>query len=75
MTVGLPFLGKHIYSNVKKNYKFLHLECARPRALRPRYVSILQNGYDAYNCRYETRQANTFDVSGLCVCRHSVGQI
>ena len=32
-----------------------------------------RNGYDAYNCRYSTRWTNTFDFSGVCVCRHSVG--
>ena len=75
MTVGLPMLGKHIYSKVKIKYDFRHPECARPRAPRSRYVLILRNGYDAYNCRYSTRQTNTFHFSGVCVCRHSVGQI
>ena len=32
--------GVHIYSKVKKKYKFRHPECARPHALRARAVVV-----------------------------------
>ena len=64
-----------MYWEVKMEYKFRHPECAKPRALRSRYVLNLQNVCDAYNCRYSTRRTNTFDFSGVCVCRHHVGRI
>ena len=64
-----------MYCKVKIKYKFKQPECARPRALRSRYVLNFQIGCDAYNCRYSTRRTNTFDFSGVYVCRHHVDQI
>ena len=42
MTCRLPMISVHMYSKVKIQYEFGHLECAKPRALRSRDVLVKQ---------------------------------
>ena len=75
MTVRLSMLGEtHILQTEKK---LQHSASGVREASRTQFTLCIdfRNGYDAYNCRYSSRWTNTFDSSGMCMCRHSVGQI
>ena len=75
MTVSLPMLGE---THILQSINTIQISASGVREASRTQVTLcidFWNGYDAYNCRYSTRWTNTFDFSGVCVCRHSVGQI
>ena len=56
-----------MYCKVKMKYKFQHPECDEASRTQVTLCINLQNGYDAYNCTYNTRQTNTVDFF-RCTC-------